>query len=263
MSLCQVTPEGWTQQDSTEHSLSQNNLLHWDGQQNLQPWAHSCPETALPVLSPGQSISAEFGASSRGRKRARRVSPTRQKTREGILEWKEERTERSYNQTNRKSNCQNVTFSGHFIPWGAATKILLPDSVITHQGRRDCQPVQGCDRLLQKVTQRAHTARHCLGYPAVSSRWANTALMLKRQPCSPLPAQSAPSSCSAPPQALLTLIVRAAGELIRPKYHSGGGFSAGSISQLGSLNIHTNAAIRNAAGSSWRWDREAEKGSSD
>lgn len=85
--------------DSTEHSLSQNNLLHRDGQQNLQPCAHSCPETALPVLPPGQSIAAEFGASGGGRKRARRISPTRQKTREGILEWKEERTERSYNKT--------------------------------------------------------------------------------------------------------------------------------------------------------------------
>lgn len=84
-----------TAEDSTQHSPSQNNLLHRDGQQNLQP----CPETALPVLSPGQSIAAEFGASSRGRKRARRISPTRQKTREGILEWKEERTERSYNKT--------------------------------------------------------------------------------------------------------------------------------------------------------------------
>lgn len=59
--------------------LSQNNLRHQDGQQNLQPCAFYCPETALPVLSPGQSISAEFGTSSRGRKRARRTSPVRQK----------------------------------------------------------------------------------------------------------------------------------------------------------------------------------------
>lgn len=97
-----VSVHTWTMntaEDSTEHSLSQNNLLHRDRQQNLQPCAYSCPERALPVLSPGQSISAEFGASSRGRKRARRISPTRQKTREGILEWKEERTERSYNKT--------------------------------------------------------------------------------------------------------------------------------------------------------------------
>lgn len=93
------------------HSLSQNNLLHWDGQQNLQPCAYSCPETALPVLSPGQSISAEFRASSRGRKRARRTSPTRQKTREGILEWKEERTERSYNKTQTETRTLRTLYS--------------------------------------------------------------------------------------------------------------------------------------------------------
>lgn len=88
-----------TAEHSTEHSLAQNNLLHWDGQQNLQPWAYSCPETALPVLSPGQSISAEFGASSRGRKRARKSSSTRHKTRKGVLEWKDEKTKRNYNKT--------------------------------------------------------------------------------------------------------------------------------------------------------------------
>lgn len=114
-----VSVHTWTMntaEDSTEHSLSQNNLLHWDGQQNLQPCAYSCPETALPVLSPGQSISAEFGASSRGRKRAGRISPTRQKTREGTLEWKEERTERSYNKTQTETQTVRtlqsaVTFS--------------------------------------------------------------------------------------------------------------------------------------------------------
>lgn len=90
-----VSVHTWTMntaEDSTEHDLSQNNLCHRDGQQHLQPCVFYCPETALPVLSPGQSISAEFGTSSRGGKRARRISPTRQKTREGILEWKEEKT---------------------------------------------------------------------------------------------------------------------------------------------------------------------------
>lgn len=73
---------------------------------------HSCPETALPVLPPGQSISAEFGASSRGRERARKSSPTRQKTREGALEWKDERTKRSYNKTQTEPQTVRTLHSG-------------------------------------------------------------------------------------------------------------------------------------------------------
>jgi len=123
-----------TAEDSTEHSLSQNNLLQRDGQQNLQPCAYSCPETALPVLSPGQSISAEFGASSRGRKRARRISPTRQKTREEILEWKEERTERSHNQTQTETQAVRTLYSAVIFPRDAATKTSLLDEVINTSG---------------------------------------------------------------------------------------------------------------------------------
>lgn len=152
-----------TAEDSTQHSPSQNNLLHRDGQQNLQP----CPETALPVLSPGQSIAAEFGASSRGRKRARRISPTRQKTREGILEWKEERTERSYNKT--QAETQTVRTLVIFSIEMQLQKSLLPDYKTTLQDRSGFQCLQGHCCLLQKATQRACTASHRLIYPDVSS----------------------------------------------------------------------------------------------
>lgn len=154
-----VSVHTWTMntaEDSIEHSLSQNNLLHRDGQQNLQPCAHSCPETALPVLPPGQSIAAEFGASSGGRKRARRISPTRHKTREGILEWKEERTERSYNKT------QTETQTLYSV-------VILS---IEMQLQKFCDMTAELHIRIKLISRacKGTTAGHCLVYPNVSSR---------------------------------------------------------------------------------------------
>lgn len=71
-------------------------LLKWGQWALLAP---ICFETALPVLPPGQSISAEFGTSSRGRERARRIKSNKTETttkKRGILAQRRKGEEKTH-----------------------------------------------------------------------------------------------------------------------------------------------------------------------